>query len=441
MDYVFNRFISYFVLPCVNNRNIISASTIVLLATTAILLVPIETSAFAQIPTPAQMQQQSSPQGQSISSGSTITINGAGATFPFPLIDTWRVQYQKVQPNVNINYQSIGSGGGIKQFTAKTVDFGASDAPLTDAQRQALPGTAVHIPETIGSVVIAYNIPEFNQKGLKLTGPVIADIFLGKISRWDDPQIKALNSGVPLPSQNINVFRRADGSGTTFVFTSYLSSQSPEWKSKVGAGTAVQWPVGRGANGNEGVASAATSTPYSIAYVELAYALTTNMHYAYIKNTAGNFIEPSLNSTEAAVAALTINRTSTSINATTMSPTPNSTNTSMTNVTKPAAIKNAATIKLPAGNQSWSNVTLLNAPGNSSYPIASFTYLLVYQNLATNINDINKAKALVNFINWAITDGQKFAPSLGYVPLPDGVVKHNQETLKSLKFNGQALFQ
>jgi phosphate transport system substrate-binding protein len=373
------------------------------------------------------------------------TINGAGATFPFPLIDTWRVQYQKVQPNVNINYQSIGSGGGIKQFTAKTVDFGASDAPLSVNQTHSLPATAVHIPETIGSVVVAYNIPEFNQKGLKLTGPIIADIFLGKITKWDDPQIKALNPGVSLPSQNINVFRRADGSGTTFVFTSYLSSQSPEWKSKVGASTAVQWPVGRGANGNEGVASAITSTPYSIAYVELAYALTTNMHYAFIKNTAGNFIEPSLNSTKAAVEALTMNHTSTSMTATIMSPTPNTTNTSMANVTNApaaAAIKNATTtIKLPAGNQSWSNVTLLNAPGNSSYPIASFTYLLVYQNLATNINDINKAKALVAFINWAITDGQKFAPSLGYVPLPDSVIKHNQETLESLNFNGQPLLQ
>src|ERR671938_2110769 len=227
----------------------------------------------------------------------TTTINGAGATFPFPLIDKWRVEYQKVQPGVNINYQSIGSGGGIKQFTAKTVDFGASDAPLSKNQTSSLPAPAVHIPETIGSVVVAYNIPEFNQKGLKLTGAVIADIYLGKITKWDDQRIKELNPGVTLPSQNINVFRRSDGSGTTFIFTSYLSSQSQEWKDKVGASTAVQWPVGRGANGNEGVAGAVKSTPYAFAYVELAYALTTSMNYASIQNAAGNFIEPTLNST------------------------------------------------------------------------------------------------------------------------------------------------
>jgi len=359
------------------------------------MLIPFGTIAHAQLTPPSQMQP-----GQS---SGTININGAGATFPFPLIDKWRVEYQKVQPNVNINYQSIGSGGGIKQFTAKTVDFGASDAPLTDAQRQALPAPAVHIPETIGSVVVAYNIPEFNQKGLKLTGPIIADIYQGKITKWDDPQIKALNPDVQLPSQTINVWRRADGSGTTFVFTNYLSSQSPEWKDKVGAGTAVPWPVGRGANGNEGVANSVKGTPYSIAYVELSYALTTNMNYASIKNSAGNFIEPSLNSTKAAVE------------------------TSVSN--------------LPAGDQSWSNVTLLNAPGNSSYPIASFTYLLVYKDMSAGINNIDKAKALANFISWAITDGQKFAPDLGYVPLPGQVVQHNQETLKSLTFNGQPLMQ
>jgi phosphate transport system permease protein/phosphate transport system substrate-binding protein len=378
----------------VNNHNIISASTVVLLATAAILLVPIGTSAFAQLIPPSQMQPQ---QGQG-----TATINGAGATFPFPLIDKWRVEYQKVQPNVNINYQSIGSGGGIKQFTAKTVDFGASDAPLSKNQTSGLPGPAVHIPETIGSVVVAYNIPEFSQKGLKLTGPIIADIYLGKISKWDDPQIKAINPGVPLPSQNINVFRRSDGSGTTFVFTSYLSSQSQEWKDKVGASTAVQWPVGRGANGNEGVANSVRGSAYSIAYVELAYALTTNMNYASIQNAAGNFIEPSLNSTK-------------------------------------AAVESAAGTNLPAGDQSWSNVTLLNAPGNSSYPIASFTYLLVYKDLSTNINNMDKAKSLVNFINWAITDGQQFAPQLGYVPLPNSVVNIDQDTLGSLTYNGQPM--
>src|SRR5581483_5245190 len=332
---------------------------------------------------------------------STATINGAGATFPFPLIDKWRVEYQKVQPGVSINYQSIGSGGGIKQFTANTVDFGASDAPLTDAQRQALPGPSVHIPETMGSVVVVYNITRFNQKGLKLTGPIITDIYLGKIFKWDDQRIKDLNPGVPLPSQNIQVFRRSDGSGTTFVFTSYLSSQSAEWKSKVGASTSVQWPIGRGANGNEGLASSAKGTQFSIAYVELAYALTTHMNYAYIQNGAGNFIEPTLDSTKAAVTTAATN--------------------------------------LPKGEESWSGVSLLNANASDAYPIASFTYLLLYKDLSTNthIDSMDKAKAIVNFVSWAITDGQQFAPSLSYVPLPDSVVNVDKATLASLTYKGE----
>ena len=330
-----------------------------------------------------------------------VTINGAGATFPFPLIDTWRVEYQKPHPDVNINYQSIGSGGGIKQFTAKTVDFGATDAPLSKNESQQAKG-AVHIPETIGSVVAAYNIPSIPDKGLKLTGEVLADIFLGKITKWNDPKIQALNKDKTLPADDIVVVHRSDGSGTTFVFTDYLSSVSQAWKDQLGKGKSVQWPVGIGAPGNEGVANAIKGSPNTIGYIELGYALTTKTPFAFIQNKEGKFVEPSLDSTKAAVEA------------------------------------NVAS--LPKGDGDWSNVTLVNAAGPNSYPLASLTYLLLYKEMSTDPNlDQAKAKALVDFISWAITDGQKMGPSLGYVPLPDGVVKLDQDTLKSLTFKGQPI--
>ena len=329
-----------------------------------------------------------------------VTINGAGATFPFPLIDTWRVEYQKVNPDVSLNYASIGSGGGIKQFTEKTVDFGATDAPLSESEFQKA-GNAVHIPETIGSVVIAYNLPEVTTP-LKLSGPVIADIFLGKISKWDDQKIKELNPDVTLPAEDIISAHRSDGSGTTFVFTDYLSKVSPEWHDTVGVGKSVQWPSGIGAPGNEGVAASIQGSPYSIGYVELAYALTTGMKFASIQNQEGNFIEPSINSTMAAVSA--------------EAPT------------------------LPEGSQPWNNVTITDAPGANSYPISSFSYLLLYKELSTNpsINE-QKANALVEFVEWAVTDGQQFAEPLGYVPLPQSVIDINEKTLKSLTFNGNPI--
>jgi phosphate transport system substrate-binding protein len=333
-----------------------------------------------------------------------VTLNGAGATFPFPLIDTWRVAYQKVHPNVNINYQSIGSGGGVKQFTAKTVDFGASDAPLNAQERQAAPGT-VQIPETIGSVAVVYHIPGIPTKTLKFTGPVLAEIFEGKITKWNDPQIKTLNPGISLPATNIVVVHRSDASGTTYFWTSYLSNVSPSWNETVGASKSVPWPTGVSARGNEGVANALKGSPNTIGYIELNYALTTDIPYALIKNAAGNFIAPSLNSTQAAVANSTIANS------------------------------------LPAGDESWTKVSLLNAPGSNTYPIASFTYLLLPKDLSTNPSlDQTKAKALVDFISWAITDGQKLAANLGYVPLPAVVVKHNQDTLKSLSFRGTPLY-
>ena len=329
-----------------------------------------------------------------------IELNGAGATFPFPLIDIWRVEYQKIKPEVNINYQSIGSGGGVKQFTEKTVDFGASDAPLTSSEMEKAHG-AVHIPETIGSIVVSYNIPEVPSKGLNLTGPVLADIYLGKITKWNDSQIQKLNPGVLLPAQTIIVVHRSEGSGTTFVWTDYLSKVSSEWKAQIGKGKSVQWPIGIGAPGNEGVASTIKSIPYSIGYVELSYALTTRMTYAYLENQEGNFIEPSIDSVRAAVAS--------------------------------------STKLLPRGDASWEHISTTDAPGKDSYPISSFSYLILYKELSINprIDSVDKAKAMVDFIAWAITDGQKFASGLAYVPLPNDVVTLNQETLRSLTYKGQ----
>lgn len=330
-----------------------------------------------------------------------VTINGAGATFPFPLIDTWRVDYKNVKPNININYQSIGSGGGVKQFIEKTVDFGATDAPLTASELQRAPG-AVHIPETIGSVVAAYNIPSIPNKGLKLTGPILADIFLGKIKKWNDPKIQSLNADASLPAADIIVVHRSDGSGTTYVWTDYLSNVSAAWNQQIGKGKSVQWPIGIGGPGNEGVANAIRGSPNTIGYVELAYALTTKMPYAYLQNQAGNFVEPTLESTKASVAETAAN--------------------------------------LPKGDASWEHVSAVNAPGSNSYPVASFSYLLLFKDLSTNPSiDQSKAKVLVDFISWAITKGQQSASSLSYVPLPEQVVKLNQETLKSLTFQGKPL--
>jgi phosphate transport system substrate-binding protein len=401
-----------------NQRNVVNALLAALAIATIMLMMPYfgattqGIKAYGQITPPSQLQEQQ--QG-----GQAITINGAGATFPFPLIDTWRVEYQSVNPSVSINYQSIGSGGGVRQFTERTVDFGASDAPLTEEEMQALSSssTPVHIPETIGSVVAVYNIPGID-KGVKLTGPVLADIFAGKITRWDDTRIKELNPELPLPSADIVTVHRSDGSGTTFIWTSYLSQVSPEWNQTVGAGKSVQWTVGLGAQGNEGVSNTILSTPNSIGYVELTYALTTDMDYASLMNRAGNFVEPRVNSTLAAVQAAIIMNSTASTNGT-----------------------SSAAIGLPGGDQSWTHVSLLDAPGTDSYPIASFSYLLLYKEMSTNINNMEKAQALAQFVNWAITDGQQFASPLHYVPLPESVVQHNQQTLRSLTFNGQPVLQ
>jgi phosphate transport system substrate-binding protein len=329
------------------------------------------------------------------------SLNGAGSTFAFPLIDTWRSEYQSVDPVVNINYQSIGSGGGVKQFLEKTVDFGATDAPLSASEEEKA-RNAVHIPETIGSVVVSYNLPSLDDKGLKLTGEILADIYLGKITKWDDSRIQSINQNLKLPDSNIIVTHRSDGSGTTFVWTDYLSKVSLEWEMKVGMGKSVQWPVGIGAPGNEGVANTIKGTANTIGYIELSYALSTGMSYALLKNKEGNFIEPSFESIQAAVGA--------------------------------------TVASLPNGDQSWENVSATDASGTKSYPIASFSYILVYKEMSSNPNiDQSKAQALVGFLSWAITDGQQFARGIGYVPLPESVIQLNQKTISSLTFEGQPL--
>ena len=331
------------------------------------------------------------------------TLDGAGATFPFPLIDLWRVEYNKVYPNVHLNYQSIGSGGGVKQHIEGTVNFAASDKPMSEAERELAPGT-LHIPEAIGGVVVVYNIPEIPDKGLKLTGDEIADIFLGKITKWNDSRIAQHNPGVSLPDKEIVVAHRSDGSGTTFVFTDYLTAVSPEWDEKIGKGKSVPWPVGLAAAGNEGVAGIVKSTEYSIGYIELAYAFQTQMSYAYVQNGDGTaFIEPTLDSISAASSGV------------------------------------ADT--LPAAEESWTSVSLVNAPGADSYPIASFTYLLVYGDLKPVTKNKEQAKEVIHMIYWMITDGQKFSPQLLYVPIADKVVEIGKKGLSKVTYDGESIWE
>ncbi|MCV0391739.1 MAG: phosphate ABC transporter substrate-binding protein PstS [Nitrosopumilus sp.] len=331
-----------------------------------------------------------------------FNLTGAGATFPFPLIDLWRVEYKNVYNNVNLNYQSIGSGGGIKQHIEKTVNFAASDAPMKESERELAPGT-LHIPEAIGGVVLVYNIPEVPNKGLKLTAEVVSKIFLGEITRWNDLAITAANPGLNLPDKEIVSAHRSDGSGTTFIFTEYLTTVSPTWDEKIGKGKSVPWPSGLAAAGNEGVAGIVKSTPYSIGYVELAYAFQTGMSYASIQNADKTaFIEPTLDSISAASSGVADS--------------------------------------LPASEKSWVNVSLVNAPGKDSYPIASFTYLLVYDDLKQVTKNKAQAKAIIHLIHWMITDGQKYSSSLLYVPLADKVVEVGKQGLSKVTYGGEKLW-
>jgi len=335
-----------------------------------------------------------SPQAQ------TVTLLGAGATFPYPLISQWSSVYVNAT-GVRVNYQAIGSGGGISQITAKTVDFAGSDAPLNPTQRSAAPNL-LHIPEAIGAVTFAYNLPGVSN-GLNLTGPVIAGIFLGTITVWNDPNITTLNSGVSLPNQAITVVHRSDGSGTTFVWTSYLSKINATWKDTVGKGTSVNWPAGIGAPGNSGVAGKIQQTPYGCGYVELAYTIQASMTVAKIENAAGNFILPTLDSTAAAAAG--------------------------------------AAPTLPTGAGDWANVSIVNAPAATSYPVASFTYLLVYKELSVIGSSMTqaKAKALVDFLWWVVHTGQSYSAALVYVPLPQAVVSIDETSINSITLNGQPL--
>jgi phosphate transport system substrate-binding protein len=323
---------------------------------------------------------------------SAVKLQGAGATFPNPLYQKWISEYGKQHPNFKIDYQSIGSGGGIKQIKEQTIDFGASDSPMSDEDLKSAPGEILHIPTVLGAVVLTYNLPGVDQT-LRFSPDVIADIFLGKITKWNDPRVAAENPGVKLPAADISVVHRSDGSGTSAVFTDYLSKVSPEWKDKVGKGTSVQWPVGIGGKGNEGVTGQVKQTPNTIGYVELAYAVQNKLPVAVIKNRSGNFIEPSLDSVTAAAASALAN-------------TPDDLRVSIT-----------------------------DPPGANTYPISSYTYILAYKEQ----KDPVKGKALVDYLWWAIHDGQKYAKDLQYAPLPDEIVKKAEAKINSITSGGKPL--
>ena len=313
-----------------------------------------------------------------------MLINGAGATFPQPIYTKWFDAYSKVDTSVQFNYQGIGSGGGQKQILAETVDFGASDGPMSDDNLAKAPRTLWHIPTVAGAVVVSYNLPG-NPK-LKLDGATLANIYLGKITKWNDPAITAQNSGVDLPAQDIVVVHRSDGSGTSYIFTDYLSSVSSEWKEKVGKNTSVNWPVGLGGKGNAGVTGQVKQSPGAIGYVELAYAKQNSLPYADMKNSSGAYISPSIESVVEALATATI----------------------------PEDFR----------------FSMVNPPGEGAYPIAGTTWLLVYEHQ----KDASKGKKLVDFLGWALTKGEAIAPSLDYAPLPEDLQKRVLERIKTIKF-------
>jgi phosphate transport system substrate-binding protein len=311
---------------------------------------------------------------QATSSGADLT--GAGATFPYPLYSKWFNAYA-AKTGVKINYQSIGSGGGIRQLSEQTVDFGATDAPMSDAElAKAKGGPILHFPTVLGAVVMIYNLPQLTQP-LKLNGETIAAIFQGQITKWNDARLATLNPGVALPSTDILVVHRSDGSGTSYVFTDYLSAVSPAWAAKPGKGKEVQWPVGLGAKGNEGVAGQVKQTPGAIGYAELAYATQNKLATASVANTGGEYVAPAISSVTAAAAG--------------------------------------AAAKLPANTDY--RVSIVNAPGKGVYPISSFTWIIVYEQQ----KDAQRGKKLTDFLRWALTDGQGMAAPLDYAPLPDAM--------------------
>ncbi|HLC21415.1 MAG TPA: phosphate ABC transporter substrate-binding protein PstS [Candidatus Methylomirabilis sp.] len=318
-------------------------------------------------------------------------MNGAGATFPYPLYSKWFDEYAKLDQSARFNYQSIGSGGGIRQIIARTVDFGATDGPMTDEQLKQARGELFHVPMVMGAVVATYNLP--GSPKLRFAPELLADIFLGKVTKWNDPRIAALNSEVSLPNQPIIVVHRSDGSGTTYIWVDYLFKVSKEWETKVGRGTSVNWPVGLGGKGNEGVAGQVKGMPGALGYVELAYAVTNKLPIAAIRNRSGKFVEPSIESTTAAAAA--------------------------------------AAREMPSDFR----VSLTDAPGDHAYTVAGFTWILVYKEQADEV----RGRAMARFLNWAIHDGQKYAPSLLYAPLPPQVVKLVDAKIKQITHQGRPL--
>lgn len=310
------------------------------------------------------------------------TLNGAGATFPYPIYSKWFDEYHKVKPELQINYQSIGSGGGIRQVTERTVDFGATDGPMTSQQQFKVDGKILHLPTVLGAVVPAYNLKGI--ESLNLSGPVLADIFLGKITRWTDPAVAKLNPGVTFPDAAITVVHRSDGSGTTYCFVDYLSKVSAEWKKQVGVATAVKWPVGLGGKGNEGVAGLVKQTPNAIGYVELIYAKQNDISYAAVLNKSGKFVSASIPSVTAA----------------------------------------AAGVKMPKDFK----VSITDAEGEASYPISTFTWLLVYEK-----NTGDKGAILKDFLKWMLKDGQPMASALGYAPLPESVNSMVAKAIEAVK--------
>jgi phosphate transport system substrate-binding protein len=327
--------------------------------------------------------QESAQPGEAPSAGGTVQVNGAGATFPNPIYSKWFAEYTKQHPDVQINYQPIGSGGGIRQLTAQTVFFGASDTPMTDDQLKEAPGAVLHFPTVLGAVVPIYNVEGVND--LKFTGQLLADIYLGKVKKWNDPAIAKVNPGTKLPATDIAVAHRSDGSGTTFIFLDYLSKVSPEFQKKVGANASVNWPVGVGGKGNDGVAGLVSQTPGAIGYVELIYALQNKIDFGAVQNAAGEFVKASPD----------------------------------------AVTKAAAGATMPADFR----VSITNAPGAGAYPISSFTWLLLFQ----APSDTVRSKAMVDFVKWALTDGQAFATDLGYAPVPAPVVQQELATLGTIK--------
>jgi len=313
-----------------------------------------------------------------------MLINGAGATFPAPLYSKWFHEYSKVDPSIRFNYQPIGSGGGQKQLMTQTVDFGASDGPMSDENLSKAPGKILHIPTVAGAVVITYNLPD-NLK-LKLDGPTLSDIFIGKIKKWNDKRLLALNPGLKLPATDLIVVHRSDGSGTTYIFTDYLSSVSAEWEKNVGRNTSVKWPTGLGAKGNEGVAGQVKQLPGTIGYVELAYAHQNRLLFADIQNSSGKFVAASIDSVTEALASA----------------------------------------KVPDDFR----FSMVNPPGEKAYPISGATWLLVYEQQ----RDATKGKKLVEFFNWALTKGEGMAAALDYAPLPEELRKRALERAKTIKF-------